>query len=619
MSSLTVGSSVQQQRSSLQNPSNRIKKEKLPLSYNSHVVFNDLNQPIIKLNRLYCTNSSEKRTPKYYGEKYKTYYQSLYHSKFIESKEREKRKLCPVERKKKTPFELLSTEFSRKLVEDYKNTRKESKAFKPSQEEVKLERERKLELAKQHYVNEEFSEAVALFQECINEGMRSAENYSMYGEALWRIANYEDALKQLSICISLDPHISSAYYIRGDCYVHLQDYENGKREFEKYLKIEHPTKTVLVSLGKCCSTLRDLNGAFYSFNRIIAEVDNQDPYIYFLRGDILFQMGHKEEAQKDFQKIRDLDPTFCVQYQTSAKHCEDAGDIGEAVSIYEALVKIQPANMEYLTHYGHLLMELGRTDEAMICFSRCIEKKPIENPSLLADAYVTKSMILTEQNDIEKALFTLNVGIGDLPDEPSLYKCRGTCHLLLNLTREAKQDFESVLQLDLKNEHTDGFMYKFLAEYYFEEKDNAEQALDYFLCSAKLGFLKGLWASCKEEVDRPKFGKYTQPLIEETKAQLACCLLVAQTKLERTLESPLEQEDESKKSKPPQKKDKKIEKIPSLFDLATSAFMLGFNTLDKEVPYIPTRLESKLFRIYKERHATVTTARTSNSRGATRK
>ncbi|KAG2381772.1 hypothetical protein C9374_006156 [Naegleria lovaniensis] len=615
MSSLMT---ITQQDASLQKDPVPMKKEKAPPSYNGHVVFNELNQPIIKLNRLYNTQSSEKRTNQYYAEKYKTYYQSLYYSKFIESKEREKRKLFPVEKKKKTPFETLSTAFSRKLVEDYKNTRKESKAFKPSLEEIRLERERKLELAKQHYINEEFSEAVALFHECVNEGMTTAENYSLYGETLWRIGNYEEALQQLSICISMDPHISSAYYIRGDCYVHLQDYDKGRREFEKYLKIEHPTKTVLVSLGKCCSTLRDLRGAFDSFNRIITEVDSQDPYIYFLRGDILYQMGQREEALNDFQKLREIDPMFCKQYEISAKNCEEAGEIAEALSIYEALVKIQPANMEYLAHYGHLFVALGRTEEALVWFSKCIEKKPLENPSLLADAYVTKSIILTEQNEIEKALFTLNIGIGDLPDEPSLYKCRGTCHMLLNLTTEAKEDFETLLQLDLKKAHVDGFIYKFLAEYYFERRDNMEQALEHFLQSSKIGFLKGLWASRKEELERSKFGQYTQPLIEETQAQLACCLLVAQTKSDRMLESPIDLEEEAKKAKHPQKKDKKPEKIPSLFDMAASVFMKKYNTPDKEVPYLPTQLESKLFRIYKDRYA-ATTTRTSNSRGATRK
>ncbi|EFC46307.1 predicted protein [Naegleria gruberi] len=557
-----------------------------------------------------------KRDSKFYTDRYMNYCKTLYHSRFIESKEREYRKQNPIIRPKKTPYEMLSTDFSRKLVEEYKKGRKNSKAFKPKPEEIRLERERKLETAKELYLNEQFVDAAALFKECIKEDMNGPEVYNMLGESLWRAGNYQESIEFLSVCLEKDPFVSSAYFVRGDCYVHLQDFDQGRREFEKYLKIEHPTKTVLVSLGKCCSTLQDLNGAFDSFNRIINDVDDQDPYIYFLRGDVLSQLGYLDDAKKDFKKIRDLDPQFCAEYEKTAANHEKNGEIEDAISIYEALVKVNSDSIEYLNHYGHLLLIIGRIEDALFAFSSCIDKKPLDNPPLLVDSYVSKATILMDRNETDKAMFCLNMAIGELPDEPALYKSRGSCFLLSGSIKDTVEDFEMLYQLDSSKQYIDGFVYKILGEYYFNVENNIQLSLDYFIESFKMGYLGKLFKTKEEELNRAKIGSYTTYLIEETKIQYICCLLNSQNSKDRS-ESPTETPEEDKKKAPPKKEVKKPVLVSSLFDLSLNTFIKKYDGyVQQEIPTINTKDVSRMLKLYRERNGTSLVPPRSSSKSA---
>ncbi|KAL9643466.1 hypothetical protein ABK040_010081 [Willaertia magna] len=558
--------------------------------------------PIVKINALYETKELVKdkkklkeRNYKFYTEKYISFYRKLYEVKFKENTNRRSIRRT----KKKTPFEELSTEFSKRLVEEYKSSRKNSKTFKTgSLEERKLEKERKIELAKNYYKEERFSEAVDLLKAYSNE--QNAEILNIYGESLWRKGDFELAVEILTKCIELDPLISSAYFVRGDCYVHMNEFEMGKVEFEKYLKLEYPTKPVLVNLGKCLSTLQNYKGAFECFNRVINEVDSQDPYVYFLRGDILSVMQRYDEASVDFKKVLELDPSFCVEYEESAEQYERNDDLEQALSIFESLIKINPNKAIYYNKMGHLLYAMERNEEAIIVFSKSIDLKPVDERPLIADSYLSKSLIFMESNHLEQALMTLNTGLQELPDDAPMYKSRGTCLLLLNKVKEAKDDFEMLIQLDTSQQVVDGPVFKFMAEYFYHYEKNYIQALHYFNKCFSINYLQAFLVEAPNQLDRPKIGEYESYLFEETKVQLLHCLLLGyleqKKEEEETSDSLLSPKDKKKTTK---KKGEKV--ILPLFEMCLNLIMPAYTLFEtKEIPTIHSLEMTNLLNTYKE-------------------
>lgn len=50
----------------------------------------------------------------------------------------------------------------------------------------------------------------------------------------------------------------------------------------------------------------------------LLEKEDNDPYIYFLRGDCYDRMNLIEKAKEDYKKILELDPDFCQPYVKEA-------------------------------------------------------------------------------------------------------------------------------------------------------------------------------------------------------------------------------------------------------------------------------------------------------------
>lgn len=62
------------------------------------------------------------------------------------------------------------------------------------------------------------------------------------------------------------------------------------------------------------------------------------------------------------------DPSDAFTRFALAQECAKAGETDAALGHYEALRRDQPAYVGTYYHLGHLLLDLGRTDEALAAF-----------------------------------------------------------------------------------------------------------------------------------------------------------------------------------------------------------------------------------------------------------
>jgi tetratricopeptide (TPR) repeat protein len=177
------------------------------------------------------------------------------------------------------------------------------------------------------YEEENYDEALPLITDLIQQSdtLQTPATYFVCGQILHKKELFEDAIEMFSRCIELDPLNADAYLARGESYIQVEEFEVAAHELEKFLKIEEPTIDCLVSLAKCKASVDELDTALEYFTSAIelnSENGNaQDPYLYFLRGDMYLRMGLDQEASNDFKKLLEVDPNFISSYEQNAIDC----------------------------------------------------------------------------------------------------------------------------------------------------------------------------------------------------------------------------------------------------------------------------------------------------------
>jgi tetratricopeptide (TPR) repeat protein len=378
-----------------------------------------------------------------------------------------------------------------------------------------LQRKR-LERAKDCLNDNQLEEGLtSIMQYLTDDSNPSAESLHVCGELLWKQGAFEEAIDMVTKCLNLDPFNPSSYYIRGDCYVQLQQYEQGRAEMLKFLKLEKPTIELLLSLGKCNATIGDLSQALLYFNQAIEMEPESDPYLYFLRGDLFTKLGESEKARTDFNKILEIDPMFVKPYEQNAQECVEKGDLSGAISIYESLLKIDPERPEYYLNCGLLLYELNDLEQALGLITSCIniinqygDSSPRSEVSPSGfdvkgtqHVYVTRGKIYFEMQEIDKAYidFTMSINIAsekknntevdDLTLVDAL-RLRAECSLVKNRLQDAKDDYERIIT-EFSDDMCENvqIVYKFLAEYYYEFVRDYEKSLKLFMGAWRTGSL----------------------------------------------------------------------------------------------------------------------------------
>ena len=217
-------------------------------------------------------------------------------------------------------FKQFSTPLSRQLVEEYRNSVRNSEYYF-DEEQVQMTHESAFSEAIELFERGELDESLVIMTDVI-AGLPTQETLSFCAQVMMKKHMYEEAIDILTRVIEMNPMNPAPYLNRGECYVQLGMSDQARDEIDKYLKLEVPSDyQVLITLGKCRATTNDHVGALDSFDKAIAMAEEQgqpNAYAYYLRGDVYYQMDNIERASTDFKKVIEIDPDFPKPYEQTA-------------------------------------------------------------------------------------------------------------------------------------------------------------------------------------------------------------------------------------------------------------------------------------------------------------
>lgn len=165
---------------------------------------------------------------------------------------------------------------------------------------------------------------------------------------------------------------AEAYNIRGTFKFLIGDSQGARGDLEKSLDLLPTFVQSWVKIASVHMELGDAASAFGDFEAAIRHNEN-DPDIYYHRGQVYFIMGEFDKAISDYNKSTSLDDTFIFTHVQSAVALYKQGNIAGSMAAFRRILKQFPEKGEPSNYYGELLLDQQKFQESIERFDRSLE------------------------------------------------------------------------------------------------------------------------------------------------------------------------------------------------------------------------------------------------------
>ncbi len=169
--------------------------------------------------------------------------------------------------------------------------------------------------------------------------------------------------------------------------------------------------------------------------------DNFDAYLYL--GNILQDMGQREEAIIYYQKAIGLKPEFAGTYYNIAAIMQEEGRLDEAIAYYRKVLDLDPHYADTYNSIGVVLQSKGQYDEAMTYFRKAIEF----DPDFIV-AYSNLGNVLLKKEYLDDAIACYRKALDLNPNYAKAYCNMGIALQEKGLLDEAIAHYQKALQLN---------------------------------------------------------------------------------------------------------------------------------------------------------------------------
>jgi len=157
--------------------------------------------------------------------------------------------------------------------------------------------------------------------EKIAEGDKIEENarenlavtYNNRGTAYYKLNRHEEAIRDYSKAIELDPKDAGAYYNRGTAFSKLSKHEDAIKDFNKAIELNPEYAESYYNRGNTHFKLNKHEEAIEDYNKAI-ELNPKSDLAYNNRGLAYSELNRYEDAIKDFNKAIELNPKDAEAY-----------------------------------------------------------------------------------------------------------------------------------------------------------------------------------------------------------------------------------------------------------------------------------------------------------------
>ena len=173
------------------------------------------------------------------------------------------------------------------------------------------------------------------------EELLTAQDYFRRGFRAISEGHTQEAVKEYSKAIELDPSFASAYHNRGILYNKLGEQQKALDDYNKAIELDPSYAFAYNGRGNVYRGLGERQKALDNYNKAI-ELDPSFAYAYNGRGNVYSDLGEQQKALEDYNKAIELDPIHKFAYRNRGLLYSKLGNLEAAVKDYTQAIQLDP-------------------------------------------------------------------------------------------------------------------------------------------------------------------------------------------------------------------------------------------------------------------------------------
>ena len=220
------------------------------------------------------------------------------------------------------------------------------------------------------------------------EELLTAQDYFRRGFRASSEGHTQEAVKEYSKAIELDPSFASAYHNRGILYNNLGEQQKALDDYNKAIELDPSYAFAYNGRGNVYRGLGERQKALDDYNKAI-ELDPSFAYAYNGRGNVYSDLGEQQKALDDYNKAIELDSSYAHAYNGRGNVYSDLGEQQKALEDYNKAIELDLNYKFAYRNRGLLYSKLGNLDAAVKDYTQAIQLDPKYKNAYLnrADAY----------------------------------------------------------------------------------------------------------------------------------------------------------------------------------------------------------------------------------------
>jgi tetratricopeptide (TPR) repeat protein len=218
----------------------------------------------------------------------------------------------------------------------------------------------------------------------------TAFDWLKYGNRLWRLGRFQEAVSALDRAIQLKPNFYQAFYVKGLALSAQDRFSDAIAAFDSAVRLEPRFYEAWRMKAQMLEQMKRYPEALTAIGKAI-QMQPNDSLLHSLKGDLLFQSKQYGPAKAAYTQALTLKPAYYT-YMQRGRSQFSAGDYQGAFGDYGKAIELQPN--DYFSYIGRGTMNaaLGKSPAALADLDRAITFIPAASPyqSLL---YMSRGLV----------------------------------------------------------------------------------------------------------------------------------------------------------------------------------------------------------------------------------
>jgi tetratricopeptide (TPR) repeat protein/S1-C subfamily serine protease len=303
-----------------------------------------------------------------------------------------------------------------------------------------------IEYGNQLYRLGKYPQAISAFDRAITLQPNSLDGYYGKGLALGRNKDFSAALVAFDKTIALVPSGSQSkfYYIwkyRSIVLRDLGDFKEALIAVSEAIRLEPEDIPTVSEKAQLLAKLGDKKGAIFDCD-VAIRINPQLAEAYNNRGNAKSALGDKKGAIVDYDTTIRINPQFASAYSNRGVVKSDLDDKKGAISDYDTAIRINPQYANAYRNRGSAKSELGDKKGAIVDYDTAIRINP-----QFAEAYRNRGVVKSDLGDKKGAIADYDTAIRINPQFDEAYINRGVVKSDLGDKKGAIADYDVAIRI----------------------------------------------------------------------------------------------------------------------------------------------------------------------------